>query len=75
MGGVPGGEPAADVSFVITAGAVGTEPARQQAWAYGEYLAHAGVSGSLPHTVRLGLLLAAGMVFVPWGVYWGLLVP
>ncbi|SFX75975.1 hypothetical protein SAMN02787144_100627 [Streptomyces atratus] len=42
----------ADVSFVITAGAVGMEPARQQAWAYGEYLAHAGVSGSLPHTMQ-----------------------
>lgn len=42
----------ADVSFVITAGAVGIEPARQQAWAYGEYLAHAGVSGSLPHTMQ-----------------------
>lgn len=42
----------AEVSFVITAGAVGMEPARQQAWAYSEYLAHAGVSGSLPHTMQ-----------------------
>ncbi|MEV5205629.1 CocE/NonD family hydrolase [Streptomyces sp. NPDC053720] len=42
----------AEVSFVITAGAVGMEPARQQAWAYGEYLAHAGVSGSLPRTMQ-----------------------
>jgi len=25
--------------------------------------------------VRLGLLLAAAGVFVPWGVYWGLLLP
>jgi len=25
--------------------------------------------------VRLGLVLAAGVVFVPWAVYWGLLVP
>jgi hypothetical protein len=25
--------------------------------------------------IRLGLLLAAGMVLVPWAAYWGLLVP
>jgi hypothetical protein len=25
--------------------------------------------------LRLGVLLAAGVVFVPWAVYWGLLVP
>ncbi|MFB7453521.1 alpha/beta hydrolase family protein [Streptomyces sp. NPDC056194] len=41
-----------DVRFVITAGAVGVQPARQQAWAYGEYLTHAGVSGSLPYTMQ-----------------------
>ncbi|MEU4572703.1 dienelactone hydrolase family protein [Nonomuraea sp. NPDC023979] len=35
------------VAFLIVAGAVGTTPARQQAWAYGERLAHAGVRGSL----------------------------
>src|SRR5829696_7905314 len=28
----------ADVAFVITVGAIGVTPARQQAWAYGEYL-------------------------------------
>ncbi|WP_433422468.1 alpha/beta hydrolase family protein [Microtetraspora malaysiensis] len=36
-----------DVAFLIVAGAVGTTPARQQAWAYGERLRHAGVRGSL----------------------------
>jgi hypothetical protein len=25
--------------------------------------------------VRLGLALGAGVLFVPWAVYWGLLVP
>jgi uncharacterized protein len=25
--------------------------------------------------LRLGVLLAGGVVFVPWAVYWGLLVP
>ncbi|MDH6135855.1 dienelactone hydrolase [Kitasatospora sp. MAA4] len=36
-----------DVSFLVTVGAVGLSPARQQAWSYGEFLQHAGVSGSL----------------------------
>ncbi len=35
--------------------------------------AHAGVAGG--ERVRLGLLLAGGAVFIPWGLYWGLLVP
>jgi dienelactone hydrolase len=26
-------------------------------------------------TLRLGLLLAGGVVFVPWAIYWGLLIP
>lgn len=42
----------ADVTFVITVGAVGVTPAEQTAWAYGTYLEHAGVSGSLPRTMR-----------------------
>jgi hypothetical protein len=25
--------------------------------------------------VRLGVLLAAGLVFLPWAAYWGLLLP
>jgi hypothetical protein len=25
--------------------------------------------------VRLGMLLAAGAVFVPWGIHWGVLLP
>ncbi|SEL75627.1 alpha/beta hydrolase family protein [Streptacidiphilus jiangxiensis] len=36
-----------EVAFLITAGAVGLTPARQQAWAYGEFLGHHHVSGSL----------------------------
>jgi hypothetical protein len=27
------------------------------------------------HHVRLGLLLAAGVLFLPWAAYWGLLIP
>ena len=43
----------ADFAFVITVGAIGVTPARQQAWAYGEHLGHAGVSGSLLHTMQV----------------------
>jgi hypothetical protein len=42
----------ADVAFVVTVGAVGVTPAEQTAWAYGTYLGHAGVRGSLPATMR-----------------------
>jgi hypothetical protein len=42
----------AGVAFLITVGAVGVTPAVQTAWAYGTYLRHAGVSGSLPGTMR-----------------------
>ena len=41
-----------EVKFLITVGAVGMTPAVQTAWAYGERLRHAGVSGSLVHTMR-----------------------
>jgi hypothetical protein len=41
-----------DVKFLITVGAVGTTPAQQTAWAYGQYLQHAGVSGSLQRTMQ-----------------------
>ena len=41
-----------DVTFLITAGAVGTTPAAQTAWEYGQYLHHAGVRGSLPRTMQ-----------------------
>ncbi|MEU4743710.1 alpha/beta hydrolase, partial [Actinosynnema sp. NPDC023658] len=27
------------------------------------------------HRVRLGLLVAGGVLFVPWAVHWGLLLP
>ncbi|TWF98707.1 hypothetical protein FHX73_112528 [Kitasatospora viridis] len=43
----------ADVDFLITAGAVGITPARQQAWSYGGFLRHAGVSGSLLPTMQV----------------------
>jgi hypothetical protein len=43
----------ADVKFVITVGAVGMTPAVQTAWGYGQYLRHAGVSGSLSRTMRV----------------------
>jgi uncharacterized protein len=36
-----------EVAFVVTAGAVGTDPASQTAWTYGNVLRHLGVSGSL----------------------------
>jgi hypothetical protein len=29
----------------------------------------------LGERIRLGLLLAGGLVLVPWGLYWGLLLP
>ncbi len=41
-----------DVAFLVTVGAVGLSPARQQGWAYGEFLRHAGVSGSLGPALR-----------------------
>jgi hypothetical protein len=53
-----------DVKFLITVGAVGTTPAVQTAWGYGEYLRHAGVSGSLPHTLQataIRMTIGAGM--------------
>ncbi|MEV4250829.1 prolyl oligopeptidase family serine peptidase [Streptosporangium canum] len=50
----------ADVAFLVLAGAVGTTPPRQQAWAYGERLRHAGVHGSMTRmlqerTIRFGI--------------------
>lgn len=42
-----------DVRFVITVGAVGVTPAAQTAWAYGEFLRHDGVSGSLLRTMQV----------------------
>ena len=41
-----------EVAFLITVGAVGTTPAAQTAWAYGTYLRHAGVRGSLLRTLQ-----------------------
>lgn len=41
-----------DVRFLITVGAVGMPPAQETSWAYGQFLGHAGVSGSLVHTMR-----------------------
>jgi dienelactone hydrolase len=42
-----------DVKFLVTVGALGITPAAQTAWAYDEFLRHAGVSGSLLHTMRV----------------------
>jgi len=41
-----------EVTFLITVGAVGTTPAAQTAWQYGQYLHHAGIRGSLPRTMQ-----------------------
>lgn len=41
-----------DAAFVVTVGAVGLSPLRQQAWAYGGYLRHHGVRGSLIPTMQ-----------------------
>lgn len=48
-----------DVKFLITVGAVGLTPAEQTAWAYGEFLRHAGVAGSLTHTMQVTATRAA----------------
>ncbi|MFJ9460652.1 alpha/beta hydrolase family protein [Kitasatospora sp. NPDC101447] len=53
-----------DVAYLVTAGAVGLTPARQQAWAYDGYLRHAGVSGSLRTALpdsSVRVLAAAGL--------------
>jgi uncharacterized protein len=64
----------ADVTFLITVGAVGTTPAAQTAWAYGTYLRHAGVHGALPRimqtaavsaTIDIGLFAEADFDPVP----------
>ncbi len=41
-----------NVAFLITVGASGVSPVRQTAWNWGNYLRHAGVSGSLLRTVQ-----------------------
>lgn len=41
-----------EVAFLVTVGAVGVSPVRQTAWNWGNYLRHAGVSGSLLRTVQ-----------------------
>ncbi|WP_432979896.1 alpha/beta hydrolase family protein [Dactylosporangium sp. CA-233914] len=49
----------ADVAFLVTVGAVGPTPAAQTAWAYDEYLRHAGVSGAVSRALRTAVLPAA----------------
>ncbi|MFD4660815.1 alpha/beta hydrolase family protein [Kitasatospora sp. NPDC058444] len=54
----------AEATYLVTVGAVGLTPARQQAWAYRGYLRHAGVSGSLLDTLSdtsVRQLTAAGL--------------
>jgi uncharacterized protein len=48
-----------DVKYLITVGAVAITPAVQTAWAYGTYLEHAGVTGSLPRTLQTTAVRAA----------------
>ncbi|WP_051829746.1 MULTISPECIES: alpha/beta hydrolase family protein [Streptomyces] len=53
-----------DVAYLVTAGAAGLTPSRQQAWAYGGYLRHAGISGSLLSALQdtsVRQLAAAGL--------------
>jgi hypothetical protein len=51
-----------EVTFVVTAGAVGMSPLRQQTWAYGEYLHRTGVTGSLYRTLQIrGMYLIKGL--------------
>jgi dienelactone hydrolase len=53
-----------DVKFLITVGGVGVTPVRQTTWQYGEYLRHAGVSGSLARTMQVTaarMTVAAGL--------------
>ncbi|MFC7104971.1 hypothetical protein ACFQQB_33715 [Nonomuraea rubra] len=38
-------------------------------------VARARQAGPRGERVRLGLLVAGGVVFVPWALYWGLLLP
>jgi uncharacterized protein len=49
--------------------AVGASVATAVAWR------QAGSSVSRGERLRLGLLLAGGVVLVPWALYWGLLMP
>ncbi|MEV7781138.1 prolyl oligopeptidase family serine peptidase [Kitasatospora sp. NPDC088351] len=59
-----------DVAFVVTAGAVGLSPLRQQAWAYGGYLRHHGVHGSLlPAMQRTAARVVAGAGLFPEADY------
>jgi hypothetical protein len=48
-----------DVKYLITVGAVAITPAAQTAWAYGTYLEHVGVTGSLPRTLQTTAIRAA----------------
>jgi uncharacterized protein len=53
-----------DVKFLITVGAIGVTPVRQTTWQYGQYLRHAGVSGSLARTMQVTaarMTVAAGL--------------
>ncbi len=40
------------IAFLVTVGASGVSPVRQTAWSWGNYLRHAGVTGSLLRTVQ-----------------------
>ncbi|WP_372411614.1 alpha/beta hydrolase family protein [Streptomyces luteireticuli] len=60
----------ADVAKVVTVGAVGLSPSRQQAWAYGQYLRHGGVRGSLPGMMQdTGIRQLVGAGLFPEATY------
>jgi hypothetical protein len=53
-----------DIAFLVEVGASGLPPAQAQAWSYGNWLRHAGVTGSLLHTAQVTgprTMSAAGM--------------
>ena len=52
------------IKLVITVGALGVTPAVQTAWAYEQFLRHAGVRSALPHTLKftaLRTMISAGL--------------
>ncbi len=79
-----------DVAFVVLVGANSRQPLRPLIWLALQALTVASVvatvltapawrraRGSVPRGERgrLGLLVVGGLVFIPWSLYWGLLLP
>lgn len=57
------------IAYVITVGASGVSPSRQQSWQYSEWLHHAGVSGSLIQMMRTSIRLGVGLGLYPEANY------